>query len=351
MHRSFFWQIRRLPRHHRMFIKHIYKTILKRKIDRVNRHLGAINFDEPEFQEMYDWSVNASGMRFRPLLVMIACEAVGGDSRRIVPIASSFELLHKASLIHDDLIDGDDFRRGVEAFHHKYTRAKAVVMGDLLVSLAFEGLFESRDILGDRFLDAWQTLITTYKTLSLGEIREEVFRDRDHVELNEIEKLHYQKTAVLIESCFRVGALSGGGTDEETAALADFGRYTGLIFQIINDINNITGLETEVKKELYADLRQTKKNYMVVHAMRESSSESRVQLAAILQGDELDEGDVDILRDAIAQSHSIEYAHSLIDDYMLKAKDALATIRDGGPKSMLLKLVDEAREKWFWQAH
>jgi geranylgeranyl diphosphate synthase, type I len=331
-----------------MFVKKLYETVLKRKIARVNRHLATIRFRDKAVQEMYTYSVMSGGKRFRPLLVMLSCEAVGGDSKNVVPVAAAFELLHKASLIHDDLIDEDEYRRGKETFHKRYSRQKAVVMGDLLVAVAFDQLYRHRKHLGANFPECYHTFLDTFRQLSLGELREEVLRETSSVASSDIEALHYQKTAVLIESCFKIGAIAGGGNRDEVARLSAFGRNVGLIFQTVNDINNIDGLESKVKHKLYTDVAAKRKNHMIAHAL--NTAKEKGELSRILSKKTLSGGDVERILKIVRSNGSIDYAYRQIDHYLDDAKKALSGLPISSTKVVLTKLLDEAKSKWFWHS-
>jgi geranylgeranyl diphosphate synthase, type I len=331
-----------------MFLKKIYKKVLQRKIALVNRELERIRFRDKDVQEMYGYSVLAGGKRFRPLLVMLACEAVGGKAKQAAPVAASFELLHKASLIHDDLIDEDEYRRGRKTFHVQFTKQKAVVMGDLLVAVAFDQLFRQRDFLADRFPACYQTFLDTFRQLSMGELKEEILRERTTLESSDIEALHYQKTAVLIESCFRIGAYCGDGREQEVAILADFGRNVGHIFQIINDINNIDGLESKVKHKLYSDIAGKRKNHMILHALK--TAPQKVELCRILSKPSLSGRDVERVLFIVRSNGSVAYAYKEIDQYLWESRKALSGLRPSATKRILTKLLDEAKSTWFWQS-
>jgi len=335
-----------------MFVKSIYEKVLVHKIKKINDYLESIKFKNPRINEMYAYSI-ASGKRFRPLLTMIACEVVGGKSSKIIPVACSIELLHKASLIHDDLIDHDDYRRGKKTFYHKYGKEKAVIMGDLLIAVGFENIIRRKRFLKDpdmkkRYQDYLEKLITTFRHLALGELEEEVISDRDTVMEEEIESVLYQKTAVLIETCFTLGAVLGDGTQKEIDALSRFGRYIGLAFQTINDINNIDGIDSNSKKKLGSDLMRRKKNLTIVHTLKNGTEKDRKAVNRILGKKKISGKDVERLCDIILENKSIDYAREKVKGYLWKAKESLSQIKNSFTKRILLGIIDEANNKWFW---
>jgi len=334
-----------------MFVKSVYEKVLVHKIRKINKYLDSIKFKNPALNEMYAYSI-ASGKRFRPLLTMIACEVVGGKSNKIIPVACSIELLHKASLIHDDLIDHDDYRRGKKTFYKKYGKEKAVIMGDLLIAVGFENIIRRKRLLKENnqkiYQDYLETLITTFRHLAIGELEEEIISDKDSVDEDEIESVLYNKTAVLIETSFKLGAVLGEGTEKEVKALSRFGRYIGLAFQTINDINNIDGIDKSSKKKLGSDLMRKKKNLTIVHTLKNGTDKDRKEVNRILAKKKITGRDVEKLCGIILENKSIDYAREKVKKYLKRAKDSLAPIKDSLTKKILLGIIDEANNKWFW---
>lgn len=188
-------------------------------------------------REMFEYAVEG-GMRFRPMLVYLGSYLLGGSSKTLAPAAAALELLHKASLVHDDLIDGDAFRRGRPSFHTRFGDREAVLMGDLLVAAAFKKLQQLRETAHpDAFFQVNDLILHLYFTLSRGVLRE-LEGEGSYDDREEIEGIMYEKTAVFLETCLCCGALLGNNEAraEELQALARLGKNLGLVFQILNDV-------------------------------------------------------------------------------------------------------------------
>jgi len=331
-----------------MFVKKIYESVLKKKLDNINNHLYSIKFRDPEINEMYKYSI-ATGKRIRPLLVLLSCEAVGSRSNKFVPIAASFELLHKASLIHDDVIDEDKFRRGVPSFYNKYSMEKAVVMGDLLVSVAFTNLYRHRELLGNRFYWCNRKFIDAFRQISMGELSEEILRSSIRINSASIEDLHYKKTASLFEAGFEIGAICGGGTVTEQKNLARFGQIIGMIYQTINDINNIDGLESKIRKNAYSDLKKSKKNHLVLHSMKNGSQKDKQILKSIMMKPHISGSDIEQLLEIFRRNKSMQHVYRKIDAYIHEAETCVRNLRPSAAKAMFSMLTKEAKNKWIWK--
>lgn len=180
--------------------------------------------------EAMEYSLFPGGKRFRPLLVLSSCEAVGGHLSDALPVACAIELIHNYSLIHDDLpcMDNDDFRRGKPSTHKKFGCALAVLAGDALLTYAFEILSSSlsgnllKDVIFEIAYAAGPSGMVGGQVLDITEGR--------------IEDIHSKKTMALIRASSRCGGLVGGATFEELDTLTRYGEKLGMAFQIVDDI-------------------------------------------------------------------------------------------------------------------
>lgn len=207
--------------------------------------------------EMYQYVIG-TGMRFRPLLAYLGNFLVKGRGNSLTPLGAALELLHKASLVHDDLIDGDALRRGRCTFHRRYGNREAVLMGDLLVGAAFRQTALLRQFHGqEACLQVQEALAELAFTLSRGVLREieqeGVFQDQ-----NTIYQVMYEKTAIFLEKSLVLGGLLGGADAEKEAALKELGKNLGLVFQVVNDFNNVRSGEQQNRGRSGGDLVQQK---------------------------------------------------------------------------------------------
>jgi len=198
--------------------------------------------------EAMRYSLTAPGKRIRPVLLLAACEAVGGDPRVALPAAGALEMVHVYSLIHDDLpaMDDDDMRRGRPSNHRVYGDAMAILAGDGLLTTAFEVLGSAQV---ETTADAATRLAVLFDLAHAagpggmvgGQAADIEARGGGEVGLPELEFIHTHKTGALIAASLRIGARLGGGTEAQIEALTRFGRHVGLAFQITDDILDQAG--------------------------------------------------------------------------------------------------------------
>jgi len=198
--------------------------------------------------EAMRYSLTAPGKRIRPVLLLAACEAVGGDARVALPAAAALEMVHAYSLVHDDLpaMDDDDMRRGRPSNHTVYGEAMAILAGDGLLTTAFEVLGSAQV---ETTVDAATRLAVLFDLAHAagpggmvgGQAADIEARGKGEVELPELEFIHTHKTGALIAAGLRMGARLGGGSEAQIEALTRYGRHIGLAFQIADDILDQAG--------------------------------------------------------------------------------------------------------------
>jgi geranylgeranyl diphosphate synthase type II len=247
------------------------KTYLEQKRDEVDRFLESVipaaTTPPTTLHESMRYSLFAGGKRVRPILAMAAAEAIGSPSKAIFPVASSLELIHTYSLIHDDLpaMDNDDFRRGKPTNHKVYGDAMAILAGDALLTLAFE--LCSRPDLMDGLDPARQVHIVrelAHGSGNLGMVGGQVLdiqAENKDIDLATLQNIHKHKTGMLIRASVRMGALVGGANTTQLDSLTKYAEDIGLAFQIADDVLNVTGTREELGKDANTDAKRGKKTY------------------------------------------------------------------------------------------
>ncbi len=226
------------------------------------------------------YSLFAGGKRLRPILCLAAAEVVGGAWQTAMPSACALEIIHTFSLIHDDLpaMDNDDYRRGKLTNHKVYGEAMAILAGDALLTEAFYIVANSRadlNIPPDRLLDAIVIISKAagFRGMIAGQVIDMESENRD-VDISTVEYMHVHKTGALISASLEVGAILGGGSQEQVAALKRYGRHLGLAFQITDDLLDIEGDAELMGKTPGSDIAKNKKTYpalLGVPATREAA--------------------------------------------------------------------------------
>ena len=229
------------------------------------------------------YSLFAGGKRLRPILVIASFEAVGGKkSACLLPVASAMELIHTYSLIHDDLpaMDNDDFRRGKPTNHKVFGEAMAILAGDALLTLAF-GLITPTKLSRKKMSDQ---LIRIVREIAwgagfdgmIGGQAADILSEGQEVDQSILEYIHRYKTAALIRTSVKVGAILAGATPSQLAALARYGEDIGLAFQIVDDVLDIEGSQEELGKNVKSDHSKGKKTYPDFFGLSESKRKAKI---------------------------------------------------------------------------
>lgn len=217
------------------------------------------------------YSVFAGGKRVRPILMLAACDAAGGDSRRAIPAACAMEMIHTYSLIHDDLpaMDDDDFRRGNPTNHKVFGEAIAILAGDALLTEAFKLTSDPRFAEGcdpSGLLAVIHEIATCAGSAGMvgGQVVDMESEGRHDIDLPTVQYIHTHKTGALIKASVVAGALLGGASGSELAAIKRYGEAAGLAFQIADDILDIEGTTEEIGKDAGSDQARGKATYPAV---------------------------------------------------------------------------------------
>jgi geranylgeranyl diphosphate synthase type II len=229
------------------------------------------------------YSLFAGGKRLRPILVMAAFEAVDGKkSAYLLPVASALELIHTYSLIHDDLpsMDNDDFRRGKPTNHKVFGEAIAILAGDALLTLAFN-LIPHRKPPKGAMSDKLMQIVHEISRAAgfagmIGGQAADILSEGKEVDQSILEYIHIHKTAALIQTSVRVGAILAGANQSQWSALSRYGDDIGVAFQIVDDILDIEGSQEELGKDIKSDISKGKKTYPEFFGLSESKRKAKI---------------------------------------------------------------------------
>lgn len=293
-------------------------------------------------QEVLRYVGSRRGKQLRPLLTLLAAQICNPVTDKTLRAAAALELLHTASLVHDDVVDSSDTRRGAAAVHVKWTNKVAVLIGDYMLAKVIGLVAEVRNI---RILEIVSNL---GKSLSSGEMVQLHVGQSMWIDEEQYYKVIEQKTAQLFQACAEAGAESAGCTPRQRTALRDYGRMLGLCFQIKDDIFDYSDLE-EIGKPTMSDLQDGKVTLPLIEALRRAPSDEAEQIKA--KGERLvangfaPEEKIRILEEIkafVMRFKGDEYAMQQMLAYKKKATEALSIFRDSIEKKSLLSLLDYA---------
>jgi len=335
----------------------------------INDHKSKRRFEPKLLDEMIMSYIISGGKRLRPAVLMLACGAMGGDEKISIPAAATVEIFHTWTLVHDDVIDSDDKRRGNPTVHiaaknqalarglqtdiaAKYGRDIAMLTGDVqhgwCVSILTDPTFR-QNVNPDVILQVISMLETDVLcTLVHGEILDVDFglRDEALLEVSEEDVINmlWMKTGVLYEFSGMVGAMIGQNSadksDPEIAALAKFCSLCGTAFQLRDDVLGIVGNEHELGKPVGSDIREGKKTTIVLNAYRNATNTQKQFFREILGNPTADDADVQKLSSLLIELEGVKSAYDMSVRYVNQALDSLSIIRPSKQKRLL--------EKWAY---
>ena len=259
-----------------------FKDYLKAHVALVDKALDQFLPAESEspqtIHQAMRYSIFAGGKRLRPILTLAAAKACGGDSDQALAPACAVEMMHTYSLIHDDLpgMDNDDLRRGRPTSHKVYGEGMAVLAGDALLTEAFITLASTHATERYPLKEILLEFATCggSKKLIGGQVLDLEGENQD-LALDQLIQIHENKTAALLTTSLRLGAMSANATEEQLAALTDFGYHLGLAFQVIDDILDVTQSTEKLGKTAGKDEAAQKATYPAILGLEESKKEAK----------------------------------------------------------------------------
>jgi geranylgeranyl diphosphate synthase, type I len=277
--------------------------------------------------------VDAGGKRLRPSMLLLAGQAMGGDAESLAPAAVSIELIHNFTLIHDDIMDNANVRRGRPAVHKLWGQSGAILAGDTLYSKAFQvlGMTKARP---DLILGAMNMLSKACTAICEGQWLDMEFEAKERVCEAEYMEMIEKKTGVLYGASAGMGALLVGASPQVVAALDEFGRLTGMGFQLQDDVIDLITPENVSGKRQGGDLIEAKKTLIMIHAFAHN-----VTVPVFGKKDATQEQISEAIA-ALQKSGSIEYARLRAEEMVQKGKRALQVLPDSKAKATMQELAD-----------
>ena len=297
-------------------------------------------------QEASIYLTKAGGKMLRPSLSLITAEAVGGQKESALKAGSAIELIHTFSLIHDDIMDQDDMRRGMPSVHKVWGDDVAILAGDTLFSKAFETIINSNQELASpaQINHALSTVADACVKICEGQALDMGFEDRFDVTEEEYMEMIFKKTGALIAAATKVGAIMGGASDEVIDAMYEYGRLIGLAFQIQDDYLDIASDEETLGKPIGSDIGKGKMTIIAINGLA-SAGEDSEKLLEILKDTDNSQEDIDLAIEILTKCGAIDYARNLALDSVSQAKEVLEILPDSSSKQVLADIADFVLER------
>ena len=280
------------------------------------------------------------GKRIRPALLLLSAKLFGYKGAGAVKLASVVEIIHTATLVHDDIIDEAEIRRGRPAANTQWGNSKCVLAGDWLYMQAFKIAVQERNF---RILDV---LIELTQQMVEGELLQ-MEKLGKLISTQEYLDLIYRKTACLFSVCMRVGGILGGADLQQEQRLGEYGRNLGMAFQIVDDVLDFTASESVLGKPVASDLREGKATMAVIHALDRCTAAERHQIEEVLRDRAFNSVTPADILTILQRYNSLDYASKEAARYAESARSAICVFPDSEIKRALLWAPEYvvAREK------
>ncbi|MGB0447411.1 MAG: isopentenyl-diphosphate delta-isomerase [Candidatus Poseidoniaceae archaeon] len=281
------------------------------------------------------------GKRMRATLPWLVGRAVGDTHSGLLDIGAAIETIHNFTLVHDDIMDDDEIRRGRNAVHIEYDMPTAINAGDAMLAIAFERLVMSANIELHDIPSLVNRIAWMVRRVSEGQQLDIEFETRERVTEDEYIEMIEGKTAVMFQICAELGARVAGADDEVIECLAEWGRSVGLCFQLMDDLIDVLSDSATLGKPTGSDVAQGKQTLMVIHALSQPDSEVKSRLLSVLG--KCEDATESMVQDGIAaldELGSIDYARERANEYHQHAHACLDRLPDGPAMLALRELTD-----------
>lgn len=287
--------------------------------------------------EPCDYILKSSGKRLRALLVLISAKACGMEFKKVYNASLAVEILHNFTLVHDDIMDNADKRRGLPTLHVKYDLSTAILSGDNLIAIAYENLLKDCNSNAKEVL---KTFTHGIVEVCEGQSLDKEFEIRTDVTIKEYLVMIQKKTAALAEMCCKIGAELSSASKENIKHLALYGRNLGMAFQIQDDLLDIIADEKELGKKIGGDLLEGKKTFLFLSALEAAKGVEKQRLLGIIQNKGAKQNEIQYFKELYYKLGVIEKAKKEVRAYSCKAMMHLNKLKDEESKYFLKWLIE-----------
>jgi octaprenyl-diphosphate synthase len=297
--------------------------------------------DNQLLNDVLDYIHNKRGKQLRPMLVLLSAAICKGITEKTIKSAASLELMHTASLIHDDVVDNSPTRRGDNAVHEQWSNKIAILVGDYMLSKAIGLLSAVRNNTILNIVSEMTAALTSGEILQLHNGQSMWISEEQYLQIIK------QKTAYLFSACSEVGAASSGATTRQQTAMRHFGMYLGLCFQLKDDVFDFSDIE-DLGKPTMNDIRDGKATLPIIKSLQRATKDEEEHIKELAESlanklHHIDSFEAEQeIRSFVLRYDGIRYAHQLMEKYRKKAIAALSIFPNNKYKESLLTLLDYA---------
>jgi len=280
--------------------------------------------------------LESCGKRLRPLLVILSAMAVGAEPQKVLNASLSVEMLHNFTLVHDDIMDNADLRRGNLTLHKKYNLNTAILAGDSLLAVAYEYLLKDCNINAQQVISSFTNGLVK---VCEGQSLDTDFERKANVSLEEYIDMISKKTAALLQTCCEIGAYLGNGKNNDIKSLSDYGKHLGIAFQIQDDLLDITADKAEFGKRIGGDLLEGKKTFLFIVALDRATGKDKEDLLKVIKNKGIRSNQIEKYKRLYEKLGVLDEAKKAI---IIRTENALRSIDNLSDKSRI--------EIFYWLA-
>jgi len=304
----------------------------------LERHLPRTGDPKDFYASVWDL-IDRGGKRIRPAMAFLASECVGGSRGDALGAAASVELLHNMTLVHDDIEDQSDLRRGKPCIHKIYGTPTAINAGDAMLIKVFE-IANSSNIPQERCHTLVSQVAKRAYAITWGQAFEFDMWNRKQFTEDEVILLLRNKTGALTALSTEAGAIAGGGTEEQIKLLGDFGETIGIGFQVIDDALNVEGDVKKYGKEIGGDIREGKKTLLSAHLLKAASPQDKKMFTRLLGKKNITKNEISKAIKLYEHYGSIQYAKTQAHSYLENALNTLKKLPASTPRDNLSLIAE-----------
>jgi len=320
-----------VPESAAMRVEDVYSLVEsdKQEVDNVIRQ--RLHSDVVLVNQLSHYIINSGGKRLRPILLLLSARAFGYQGYHHIPLAAVVEFIHTATLLHDDVVDSSELRRGRETANAIWGNEASVLVGDFLYSRAFQMMVEVGS------MPVMEILANATNVIAEGEVMQLMnCHEPNTTEETYLEVIRY-KTAKLFEAATRLGAVISARSDEEIDAMSRYGMHLGTAFQLVDDVLDYSESSDQIGKNIGDDLAEGKPTLPLIYVMRHGNTEQvKIVREAIEQGGR---ENIDAIIDAVIKTGAIEYTSNAAKREAEKAISFLDVLPDSQYKQALITLA------------
>lgn len=310
----------------------LFRTLTADDMNTVDQAIRTrLHSDVVLISQVAEYIISAGGKRLRPMLTLLAGRALGYGDKHLFELAAMIEFIHTATLLHDDVVDESDMRRGRQTANAMFGNAASVLVGDFLYTRAFQMMVSTGSM---RILEV---MADATNIIAEGEVLQLLNIGNVDVSEDDYLKVIQYKTAKLFEAATRVGAIIAAATPEQEQALADYGMHLGTAFQIIDDVLDYSGDATTIGKSLGDDLAEGKPTLPLIYTMRQGPAEAATVVRESLEAASRERFN-EVLT-AVQSCGALDYARAEAEKAAERAVAALAALPDSEHKAAMAEIA------------